>query len=242
MGAMLVAGALLSGLAPAHAIVAGRIGGGSAGPHTVMLVSTRGASCSGTAIAPDLILTAAHCVGPAGDYAVALVGGSTPRLIPALRVVVHPRFDPDQYRNRHPTPDIALVKLAEALPSSIRPATMASTTTLPQAGTEFLIAGYGMAADGDDNTAGTLRCVSLASIGTTGGIMARLSPSIGLAGACTGDSGGPAFQSGKLSGVIGWATGPNGARGCGGVTGITLVGLNRDWIDATARKLGSPLN
>ncbi|WP_029003702.1 S1 family peptidase [Azorhizobium doebereinerae] len=238
---LLGAGALLLQAPPAQAIVSGRSGGGVAGPHTVMIVSTRGASCSGTAIAPDLVLTAAHCVAPPGNYAVALVGAATPRLIPALRISVHPRFDPDQYRNRHPTPDLALVKLAEALPSSIRPAPLSDDANLPARGTEFLVAGFGMSSDGADATAGTLRCVSLPSVGTTGGIMARLSPTLGLAGACTGDSGGPAFLGNTLAGVIGWATGPGGARGCGGVTGITLVGLHRDWIDATAGKLGSPL-
>ncbi|MGU3492740.1 S1 family peptidase [Xanthobacteraceae bacterium A53D] len=242
-GVLLLCGAaFLAGTRPAQAIVAGRTGGDAAAAHTVMIVSTRGASCTGTAIAKDLLLTAAHCVGPQGDYAVALISpNAAPRLLPVLRIITHPRFDPDQFRSRKPTPDLALVKLADALPSYIRPATLANGSGLPERGTQFLIAGYGMAEDGNDGTAGTLRSVSLPSIGTTGGIMARLAPPTGRAGACTGDSGGPAFQGGRLAGVIGWATGPNGARGCGGVTGITLVGLNRDWIDSTAANLGSPV-
>ncbi len=239
--ALLCAGFLLAQAAPGHAVVGGRPGAAQGTSHTVMLVSTRGASCSGTALAQDLILTAAHCVAPPGSYAVAITGSGPPRLIPALRIVVHPGFDPDQFRNRHPTPDLALVKLASPLPPSFRPAVLTQDNTLPQRGAEYLIAGYGMASDGADETAGTLRCTSLPTIGTTGGIMARLASPMSNAGACTGDSGGPAFVGNLLAGVIGWATGPNGARGCGGVTGITLVGLQRDWIEATARKLGSPV-
>ena len=36
--------------------------------HVVLLVGSRGNSCTGTAIARDLVLTAAHCVLPGADY------------------------------------------------------------------------------------------------------------------------------------------------------------------------------
>ncbi|MEP9379727.1 trypsin-like serine protease [Aquabacter sp. CN5-332] len=242
--AALVATALLPA-APAFAIVGGGPAPADVAARTVMIVSTRGASCTGTVLARDLILTAAHCVGPKADYAVALVGGGAPQLIPALRVALNPGFDAEQFRTRRPTPDLALVKLAEPLPARFVPATLAANNGLPARGASFLIAGYGMTADGAEKTAGTLRAVPLASVGNTGGIMTRLSPAEGggamLAGACTGDSGGPAFEGNVVSGVIGWVTAPNGARGCGGVTGITLVGLQRGWIIATARSLGSPV-
>lgn len=234
--------AALAGLpAPAHAIV----GGGAAPPEvaarTVMIVSTRGASCTGTVLARDLLLTAAHCVAPQADYAVAIVGQGPVTLIPIARVALHPGFNAEQFRTRRPTPDLALARLAEPLPDRFVPASLAPDTGLPPRGARFLVAGFGMTADGAEQTAGTLRTVSLASIGTTGGIMARLSAPEGHAGACTGDSGGPAFSDGTVAGVIGWVTAAGGARGCGGVTGITLVGLQRAWIAQAARTLGRPL-
>lgn len=227
--------------APAQAMVGGTPADGDVAARTAMVVSTRGATCTATVVAQDLLLTAAHCVAPQADYAVAILGEGQPRLIPASRVAVHPRFDGDQFRTRRPTPDLALVKLAEPLPARFRPAPLTTASGLPPKGDLFTLAGFGVTTDGAANTAGTLRTVQLPSIGTTGGIMVRLSPTTGSAGACTGDSGGPAFQGGAVAGVIGWATGAGGARGCGGVTGVTLVSIHRDWITSTAAALGSPI-
>ena len=232
---------VLIGPNAAHAIVGGGPATADVAAQTVLIVSTRGASCTGTVLARDLVLTAAHCVGPKADYAVAIIGDGEPRLVPAARVMVHPRFDADQFQTRRPTPDLALVKLAEPLPARFRVARLGAATGLPEKGVTFLLAGYGVTADGAMKSAGTLRSVALPSIGTTGGIMVRLSTPEGAAGACTGDSGGPAFLDGAVAGVVGWATAAGGARGCGGVTGVTLVSLHRDWIMATAKALGSPL-
>jgi secreted trypsin-like serine protease len=64
-------------------------------------------------------------------------------------------------------------------------------------------------------------------------------------GACTGDSGGPAFvESGgryAVIGVVSWSTGPGGTEGCGGMTGVTPLSLHRGWIVEQARKMGSAL-
>src|SRR5262245_65003913 len=42
--------------------------GAGAGRHVVLIVGSRGNSCTGTALARDLVLTAAHCVLPGADY------------------------------------------------------------------------------------------------------------------------------------------------------------------------------
>ena len=60
-------------------------------------------------------------------------------------------------------------------------------------------------------------------------------------GACTGDSGGPAFEDagGALAviGVVSWSTGPALSEGCGGLTGVTPLGRYRDWIITTVREM-----
>jgi secreted trypsin-like serine protease len=101
----------------------------------------------------------------------------------------------------------------------------------------FTLAGFGFAKDGDERSLGTLRTVSLPSVGTTGGIMVRVSAGNGgVAGACTGDSGGPAYLNGELAGVIGWTSIP-AEKNCGFTTGVTLVGLQRAWIEKTIQSL-----
>ncbi|MDF2996329.1 MAG: trypsin-like serine protease [Xanthobacteraceae bacterium] len=230
--------ALLLLAGPANAIVGGKPAGGALASQAALIVSTRGASCTGVVLARDVLLTAAHCVQPAANYAVVVFEPAGPRLLQAARVVLHPRFDPGSFESSRPTPDLALVKLGEALPERFGPANLSADPTLPPQRAHFLIAGFGVTRDGDGKSAGTLRTVELPSIGTTGGIMVRLSNGE-AAGGCTGDSGGPVLADGVVVGIIGWSTAAGGKRGCGGVTGATLVGPQRAWINATARAMGA---
>ena len=236
--AALAAVAALLLTAPAHAIVGGQPASADFKAEAAMIVSTRGASCTGVVLSPSVVLTAAHCVQPAADYAVVVFEASGPRLIPVARVALHPSFDPNSFETRRPTPDLALLKLSAPLPGSFQPAQLSSDMALPAKRSGFTLVGFGVTKDGDGKSAGTLRTVSLPSIGTTGGIMIRLSDGAAKGG-CTGDSGGPVFLDGVVAGIIGWSTAAGGARGCGGVTGATLVGPQRAWIDATARGMGN---
>jgi hypothetical protein len=190
----------------------------------------------------ELLLTAAHCVGPKADYAVVVFESGGPRLIPLSRVVLHPRYDAAAFKNQQPTPDLALVRLAESLPPTFRPARLASKVLQPRAGERFLLAGFGMTDDADIKSAGYLHSVELPVIGNTidhtGIIMMRLSAGSGkIAGACDGDSGGPVYRGDEVAAVIGWRK-VTGGRHCGTVTGATLVAPQLDWIEGSADKMG----
>lgn len=235
---VLAALAALLFAAPAHAIVGGQPASADLKAETAMIVSTRGASCTGVVLGPSVVLTAAHCVQPAADYAVVVFEASAPRLIPVARIAVHPSFAANSFETQRPTPDLALIKLSAPLPGSFRPAQLSSDMALPAKRTGFTLVGFGVTRDGDGKSAGVLRTVDLPSIGTTGGIMIRLSNGAS-AGGCTGDSGGPVLLDGVVAGIIGWSTASGGARGCGGVTGATLVGPQRPWIDATTRAMAN---
>jgi secreted trypsin-like serine protease len=67
---------------------------------------------------------------------------------------------------------------------------------------------------------------------------------VGL-GACTGDSGAPAFVAHgggyAVIGVVSWSTGPGGTEGCGGLTGVTPLALHLGWIVDAARRMGSAI-
>lgn len=214
----------------AAAINGGRTGPAGLAAQTVMIVSKGGKICTGTVIARDLILTAAHCVAPKADYAIYLNESPT-RLIEASKVFLHPKYDPRQFETRKPSPDIAILKLKEALPPQYRVARLANDAALPKRGELFTLGGFGFARDGDEHSIGTFRSIALPSIGTTGGIMVRVSAGNGSsAGACMGDSGGPAYLGEIIAGVIGWTSIPEG-KNCGSTTGVTLIGLQRNWID-----------
>lgn len=225
-------------LSPAQAIKGGAAASREIAAQTVMIVSTRGAVCTGTVIARDLVLTAAHCVQPKADYAIALREHGTIRLDKIARIVLHPKFDPHQFETRRPSPDMAILKVSEPLPSRYRAAKLSAAAAFPKHGETFTLAGFGFAKDGDAHSAGTLRSITLPNIGSTGDSMIRVSAGHGRsAGACTGDSGGPAFHNGELAGVIGWTSIPAG-KNCGFTTGVTLVGFQRGWIDSTIRAFG----
>jgi secreted trypsin-like serine protease len=238
---------------PASALVGGAIPADNAiSRHVVLIVGPRGntrMACTGTAIARDLVLTAAHCVQPGANVSVVESdNGRRLRFIRVANAERHPTFDFDTAVSRGETADVALLKLAEPLSAQRLPAALGERAIV-LIGERFMVAGYGVTIDGESRL-GPLRTATL---------MAVRSPSVrhfqladpatrgetaGL-GACSGDSGGPVFEDtgGRLvvMGVVSWATSPRGGAGCGGLTGATPLAPFRDWIIDTARKLGSPL-
>ena len=242
---------LLSLSPPAGALVGGAetVRGAGAGRHIVMIISTRGSFCTGTSIARDLILTAGHCVAPAASYRVLLPDMKPPGL--AIRsITVHPRYNPKDYASGRVTADVALIKLEQPLPADIVPAALAPITPVAP-GDRFVIAGYGATSFGSETGNGTPRAAALVATGRPGSLQIRLfDPATrdqrsGL-GACTGDSGGPAFveNAGTFAviGVVSWSTGAASTAGCGGLTGVTPLALYRKWVVDQVEKVGSPLS
>jgi secreted trypsin-like serine protease len=233
------AAALVGGAAPAN---------DAAGRSLVMIISSRSNLCTGAALARDLVLTAGHCVAAAANYLVLPAKGGTPMTI--RTVAVHPRYDPKSFANNRATADVALIKMAEALPAGIAAVPLNRTDMAVVVGDRFVVAGFGVTTPGDDSGIGVARSATLTATGQPGSLQIRLfdpatrGERAGL-GACTGDSGGPAFRDvdGRLMviGVVSWSTGPKLTAGCGGLTGVTPLVRYRDWIVETAGKLGSAI-
>lgn len=231
--------AMVGGAPPADA---------SAARPVVMIVGSRGSLCTGTAIARDLILTAAHCVQAGAEHKlIEFDAARQPVFRDVARIVRHPQFSLQTMLAHRATADVALIKLAQPLPHGAV-ARIGSLQERVAVGDRFSIIGYGVTVRGDGTTSGTARSVTLAATGKPGNLQLRLvdpataGTRAGL-GACTGDSGAPAFDArdGAMIGVVSWSTGPNGSGGCGGLTGVTPLSLYRTWIVETARMLGSPL-
>jgi secreted trypsin-like serine protease len=237
--------------APAHAIVGGAAPAPDAIARSVVtIVGSRGNFCTGSVIAPSLVLTVAHCVQPGADYKIVQYGADkTPQLQDVKSVAIHPGFRMEAMLAHRATADVALLRLAS--PITGKTSAPLATPQLPIAiGAKFTIAGVGVTVRGDGKSAGTIRSAMLVATGKPGTLQIRLvDPATtgahdGLC-ACTGDSGSPVFEDRQggaaIIGVVSWSTGPNGSGGCGGITGVTPLTLYRDWILQTARQWGFAL-
>lgn len=93
---------------PAHAIV----GGGT--PQTdgvaravVTIVGSRGNSCTGTLIAPKVVLTGAHCVPSGADYKIVdRSADGAPQLLNVRTIAIHPGYKVQAHRA---SADVALL-------------------------------------------------------------------------------------------------------------------------------------
>ena len=246
MRRVLVALALLLLAAPALAVT-GRAPPAAlwAARPIVMIVDPDGDLCTGTALARDLVLTAAHCVMRPKNYRVQEF--QTGQSLAVQSIALHPRFNARAYAQSRATADIALIKLDTPLPDIVVPAALGAARHV-KVGETLTIAGFGTVADFTDRGLGVPRMATLTVTGKPGSLQIRLvdgekrNTSAGL-GACTGDSGGPAFDGlGPLViGVVSWTTGPGNTGGCGGLTGLTPLISYRAWIVDTARKFGHRL-
>ncbi len=234
---------------PAHAIVGGATPAPEAIARSVVtIVGSRGNFCTGSVIAPGLVLTAAHCVQPGADYKIVQYGpDKTPRLQDVRSVAIHPGFRMEAMLAHRATADVALLRLGR--PIAGKTPALLGIPQLPIAvGAKFTMAGVGVTVRGDGKSAGTIRSAALVATGKPGSLQIRLVDPAGMGArealcACTGDSGSPVFEDQPngptIIGIVSWSTGPNGSGGCGGITGVTPLTLYRDWILQTARQWGA---
>ncbi|MGL4438322.1 MAG: S1 family peptidase [Bosea sp. (in: a-proteobacteria)] len=216
---------------PAQAIVGGQTGG-PLEASAVMVLHDRGGVCTGSVLAPDVILTAAHCVPSGAQIRVHYREQGQPVLLEPQSVVRHPEYRANAVKERMRSIDMALIKLRAPLPGRFENVSLASTP----AGSNITVAGFGLSREGDASTTGTWRSARLQLTEPFGPsrILLWAKGAAGI-GACQGDSGGPVIGAGNtVVAVTSWSTGRGGR--CGDLTQGVLVSAQRGWIDNTLQR------
>ncbi|MFF9040093.1 trypsin-like serine protease [Streptomyces sp. NPDC014892] len=211
----------------------------SAAPWMVQLAyydatTDEGSFCGGTLVAPNKVLTAAHCVDGL-DWAAngAVLAGTTDlyddttgTVAGVLRAWQHPRYDEKTIRN-----DVAVLTLDRPLEQKTLRLAASDDSALYTAGTNGTVYGWGLTSGGADAELSaklkkaTLPLVKDATcdsamksvLGTDyfaeGSMVCAGTPAsggdAGTTSTCNGDSGGPLVVGGKVAGIVSW-----GVSGC----------------------------
>jgi Trypsin len=209
---------------------------------TVLDKSGGGASfCTASVIAPDVVLTAAHCVSNLSNTRVFFRGDhSQPVLVDIASIAVHPEFRPKIGRKQLISIDLALLRLAEPLPPTFKPVELTDAGPVAT-GQPFRMAGFGRADESVSGTSGVLRAGILVASRPKSPVLVWLTDPDGTGlGGCTGDSGAPVLAIGQpaLVAVAIRAKGNNGYS-CGAMTEAVLIGPQMPWVRKTLQAWGA---
>jgi hypothetical protein len=120
-------------LAPrsAGAVVAGSPADATIGQSIVMVLTEGGGVCSGIVLAPQIVLTAGHCLQKGKAVRVYApppdAPAGTPHLIAPSASAVHPAYAANAAGTRRRSVDLALLRLPEALPPPFAAARIAAS-------------------------------------------------------------------------------------------------------------------
>jgi V8-like Glu-specific endopeptidase len=202
--------------------------GGSLASTEVAVVAVKqtstGALCSGTLVAPNIVLTAAHCVyGVSPTDLEVLVGVSTnspDQTIGVANAIAYPTY---QGEVEGVLGGVDLGAITLATPLMVPPiAARTDTTDTELTNAAITLVGYGA----DDGTTSSGVGIRRSVIVETGSVCSRLVRAGNAdANACFGDSGGAVLLGGSLVAVI-----SGGGQGCYAPTELTRLDAHADWI------------
>ncbi|MBK9070699.1 MAG: trypsin-like serine protease [Myxococcales bacterium] len=218
------------------AIVGGALATADQFPEVALIYNrATGRICSGTLVASEAVLTAAHCVSGTTPADVAVYFDTVDMRLPskvvaATQLAVHPSYSANAQDARF---DLAIITLAEAM-TDRRSAAIAGE--LATVGESLLQVGFGRTDPADANSLGVMHYYEEASSACGSAdlpaqhyICFREDDGDGV---CDGDSGGPIFRAGphgrSLVGFIAFGRG-DGCRELG--VGVQMASVN-DFLQA----------
>ncbi len=196
--------------------------------------------CTASVIDRSVVLTAAHCISGLSNTRV-FFRGSQGKLIlfDVASIAIHPDYKPNDARQDHVSIDLALLRLAEPLPSTFKPVELAESGQIT-IGQRLWIAGFGRGDEDTAKTSGVLRAGILVAAGPNSKAFAWLVDPDGTGlGGCTGDSGALIFRidQPQLVAVAIRAKG-NGGYSCGAATEAVQIPPQIPWIRRTLHAWG----
>ena len=200
-------------------IVGGTRASTSTYPWVVYLATSSGFQyCGGTLVAPNKVVTAAHCTVGDSASAVRVVAGRDDKNSTAgttarvTKIWIHP-----SYSTVTKGKDIAVLTLSTSMPYTTASYVSSSQTGVYAAGTTARILGWGTTSAGG-NSSNQLRTATVPTVSNSTCSSAYgsrfLSSDMVCAGytaggvdTCQGDSGGPLLIGGVLAGITSWGDG-----------------------------------
>jgi hypothetical protein len=215
--------------------------------------------CTGTLIAPDIVMTAAHCFADFGQE----IGATPEQLKNKITVgfglnvaktsndtsvqfrkiqsfTVHPQYvvDSVSLATYVPMYDVALIRLSEPAPASAQPATLVSDKNILRSGLTVYLVGFGLLSVIPEVQA-TQMMETDVQVDNPAISATQFTYRTGTSGkgSCSGDSGGPAYiqQPDGTLGVIGITSW--GDTNCEQVGAYTSVPYFADWIQKAVQTL-----